>query len=854
MEAPLLPVLPGYDNPQLIAHGTTALVFRAMQTRLNRLVAIKVITADTGSVPVNAARELATTVSLSSQPHIVSIIDTGMTSDDRPYIVMEYCEGGSYAQILRRGGPLAVADVLEVGVKIGEALHAAHQAGIVHRDVKPSNILRSKFGPALTDFGIARAPDELSSTMTREMMTPHHASPEALLHQAQSGPSDVYSLASTLWTLLVGHPPFVDPSRPAVDMYLFRDRVLHEPVPPMERADVPPWLVAELRRAMSKLPSQRHASAAAFAEALRRGALGLGPAEPENTPSPAASGRPVIPVQTAWGTPGLPNDRVAARRNEPPPAPQNPAPVPASPPSLAAPLPAAAALRPDPAVPAPRPGPDAWPAPAAPSAGAADPPGRPYSAVERALATPSPIRPTGSASVPAPPTPTSGPPGGPPPGSPGPGGTSEGDGSGQGGSAWAPAPAAVPAWLSGFVAEPSTGSSPGPASAPGSAGSAGSGPSGSRHAGSNTAPPTSAPPAGTPSGSPASPAPTGNPSAAHPLVTGLPMAAAPTAIPPAALRPPITPTSAPPLGVGTSGSSPQAPPPQAPPPLAPPPLVIPPAAPPVSPAPPPVPAPVPVPPPLPVAEPIPAAAPEPEVYLPPEPIYRPSSPYDAPPDAAWPARPGAVDDGGWLGGPVSAPPAEKAAAASSAPAPFPSPYPVSAPPPVSFPPAAGYPNRRFADAELDRRSGSRLGLMVGLAVATLLAVAAGAVITLVATRRPAPAAAPPPRPSASVPVVVPTGAGSPVATAGGPPTDVKLTDRGTSVTITWNDPSGGTVSFLIVGVAPDGSHLQSQVVPQGQTTATYNNLRTTGRYCFRVGAVYTVSDVEIAPQVCTKRP
>ena len=106
MNAPLLPALPGYDDPQLIAHGTTALVFRAIQTRLNRPVAIKVITATSGSVPVNVERELATTVALSSQPHIVSIIDTGITGDDRPYIVMEYCEGGSYARILRQRGPL----------------------------------------------------------------------------------------------------------------------------------------------------------------------------------------------------------------------------------------------------------------------------------------------------------------------------------------------------------------------------------------------------------------------------------------------------------------------------------------------------------------------------------------------------------------------------------------------------------------------------------------------------------------------------------------------------------------------------------------------------------------------------
>ena len=92
-------------------------------------------------------------------------------------------------------------------------------------------------------------------------MTPHHASPEALLHQAQSGPSDIYSLASTLWTLLVGHPPFVDPAQPMNDMYIFRDRVLHDPLPAMSREDVPAWLVGELGKAMSKLPAQRHGTA-----------------------------------------------------------------------------------------------------------------------------------------------------------------------------------------------------------------------------------------------------------------------------------------------------------------------------------------------------------------------------------------------------------------------------------------------------------------------------------------------------------------------------------------------------------------------------------------------------------------
>jgi serine/threonine protein kinase len=274
----------GYDNPQLIAHGATALVFRATQTRLNRLVAIKVVAADNGSGAVNVERELATTVALSSQPHIVSIIDTGMLEDNRRYIVMEYCEGGSYARILNEGGPMTVDDVVEVCIKIGEALHAAHQAGIIHRDVKPSNILRSRFGPALSDFGIATAPDELNATLTREMMTPHYASPEALLRQPQSGLSDVYSLASTAWTLLVGHSPFADPANPSREPYHIGYRVLHEPPPPMPREDVPTWLVGELTRAMSKLPSQRHASAVEFAEALRRGALGLSPAPSSSAP------------------------------------------------------------------------------------------------------------------------------------------------------------------------------------------------------------------------------------------------------------------------------------------------------------------------------------------------------------------------------------------------------------------------------------------------------------------------------------------------------------------------------------------------------------------------------------------
>ncbi|MGH3545852.1 MAG: protein kinase domain-containing protein [Mycobacteriales bacterium] len=263
----IIPGLMGYSGLELIAHGSSAIVFRATQNRLNRKVAIKVLLVDdVMTTDATVRRELETLVQLSSSPHIVSIIDTGVTDAGQPYIVMEYCEGGSYAQILKERGPLPVEEVIEVGIKIGEALHAAHEAGIIHRDVKPPNILRSRFGPALTDFGIAYAADELASTNTFYKLTPHHASPETLQQDHQTGQSDLYSLASTMWNLLAGRPPFANPGQ---DPEAFRKRVLSQLVSRVPRDDVPDWLHDELQRAMAKRATDRHPTALAFAETLR---------------------------------------------------------------------------------------------------------------------------------------------------------------------------------------------------------------------------------------------------------------------------------------------------------------------------------------------------------------------------------------------------------------------------------------------------------------------------------------------------------------------------------------------------------------------------------------------------------
>jgi hypothetical protein len=163
---------------------------------------------------------------------------------------------------------------------------------------------------------------------------------------------------------------------------------------------------------------------------------------------------------------------------------------------------------------------------------------------------------------------------------------------------------------------------------------------------------------------------------------------------------------------------------------------------------------------------------------------------------------------------------------------------------VSAPPA-----RRFAEDDLVApRTGPRIGLIVGLAIVTVVAITAVTVVTLLSNRAAREAAN---RAAAAPPSA--TAKPTPTPTIGGPPRGVQLNDRGTSITLSWIDPSGGQVSFLIGGTDPAGRALTAQQVPQGQTTVTFTGVKATGQYCFVVGAIYSVRDVSRAPQVCTKR-
>jgi serine/threonine-protein kinase PknK len=271
------PAIPGYRDFEMVAHGSTAFVYRAVQERLDRTVAVKVLLVDDDMTTADSVeKELEATVAVSNHPHIVSIIDTGHTEADQPYIVMEYCAEGSYSAILKANGPLPVEDVLDVGVKIGLALQAAHNADILHRDVKPQNILRGQYGPALADFGIARTPASLAATAAIDKLTPLHASPEALLRQAQTSSSDLFSLASSMWHLLAGYAPFANPEG-GTDPDTHRERVTSDAPPPkLPREDVPEWLESLLVRGLSRDPARRPASGKAFADELQRGMYGGG--------------------------------------------------------------------------------------------------------------------------------------------------------------------------------------------------------------------------------------------------------------------------------------------------------------------------------------------------------------------------------------------------------------------------------------------------------------------------------------------------------------------------------------------------------------------------------------------------
>src|SRR5262249_8607069 len=266
-----LPSAPGYEILEEVARGGMGVVYKAHQPELNRTVALKVVLAGQFADPATRARfvrEVAA-VALLHHPHIVQIHDCGEVAGV-PYLAMDYLGGGTLANRLRSVGPLQMTDAAGGVAKLAEAGGAAHAAGLVHRDIKPQNVLMTEAGePKLADFGLAKIGDSDLTGTGAVMGTPSYMSPEQADGMVKEvGPaSDVYALGAILYECLTGCPPFRGGSAAATVQLALNT----EPIPPRKlNRQVPRELERVCLQCLEKKPADRYPTAAALAEDLGR--------------------------------------------------------------------------------------------------------------------------------------------------------------------------------------------------------------------------------------------------------------------------------------------------------------------------------------------------------------------------------------------------------------------------------------------------------------------------------------------------------------------------------------------------------------------------------------------------------
>ncbi len=257
-----------FELVELIGKGGMSSVYKAQDRLLDRMVAIKILhphfTED--EEYVERFRREARSVAQLSHPNIVTVIDRGEDAG-RQYIVFEYVEGENLKELLERTGPMPVRDALVMALQMTRALSFAHGRGLIHRDVKPQNVLLNADGQAkMTDFGIARSIDVQGVTITGTILgTSEYIAPEQARGEQVDAQTDVYSMGVVLYELLTGGVPFEGDNFVTVAL-----RHVNEPVPSVldRRPEVPARVATAVERSMAKFPAERFQSMDELSEEL----------------------------------------------------------------------------------------------------------------------------------------------------------------------------------------------------------------------------------------------------------------------------------------------------------------------------------------------------------------------------------------------------------------------------------------------------------------------------------------------------------------------------------------------------------------------------------------------------------
>ena len=314
-----------YEVLEILGKGGFGIVLRAFDEKLQRVVAIKVMNAQLAATSPARKRFLREARSSAKVRHVNVVQVYAVEEQPLPYLVMEYIPGETLQQRIQRTGPLETAEVLELGRQIAEGLAAAHAQGLVHRDIKPGNIL-IETGPnphvKITDFGLARAADDASLTQSGTIAgTPMFMSPEQAHGCALDHRTDLFSLGSVLYTMASGRPPFRAESTLAVLKRVAEDtpRPIREIIP-----EVPQWLCDVIARLHAKKPEDRIGTAQEVADLFGRGLQALDQAA-DFPPLPVAAPivasqpsrqdkAPVVAAERKNSAAALPRPRLHARR------------------------------------------------------------------------------------------------------------------------------------------------------------------------------------------------------------------------------------------------------------------------------------------------------------------------------------------------------------------------------------------------------------------------------------------------------------------------------------------------------------------------------------------------------------